>query len=135
MRRVVVLLGLLAGVAGLAVGFVPGAKPVVVPSPAGVLAGVGASDAAILREFYAAMADIVVRDGAAKEPACKSLFDLRNRHKFALSMAFEKTGMAGKYAGLGQRLDEYLLAAIGDKDLPLTPELRQSASKAFAAIK
>jgi hypothetical protein len=43
--------------------------------------------------------------------------------------------MVGRYAGLGQRLDEYLLLAVGDKDLPLTPELRQSAARAFAAIK
>jgi hypothetical protein len=50
-------------------------------------------------------------------------------------MAFENTGMVGRYAGLGSRLDEYLLAAVGDKDLPLTPELRQSAARAFTAIK
>lgn len=135
MRRAVVLLGLVAGVAGLAVGYLPAAKPVVVPEATSVLSGVSAADKAILREFYAAMADIVVRDGQAKDPVCKTLIDLRNRHKFALSMAFTKTGMEGKYAGLGDRLDAYLLAAVGDKDVPLTPELRQSASKAFSAIK
>ncbi len=135
MRRAVVLLGLVAGVAGLAVGYLPAVKPVVVPEATSVLSGVSAADKAILREFYSAMADIVVRDGDAKEPACKSLFDLRNRHKFALSMAFTKTGMAGRYPGLGGRLDEYLLAAVGSQDLPLTAELRESAAKAFAAIK
>lgn len=136
MRRAVIAIGLLLGVVGVGASVLPLKVPaVVVPKPEGVLAGVSASDAAILREFYSAMADIVVRDGQAKQPACKTLFDLRNRHKFALSMAFEKTGMAGKYVGLGDRLDAYLLAAIGDKDLELTPALRESASKAFAAIK
>lgn len=135
MRNVVVWLGLLAGVLGAVSSVVPLKPVVVVPSPSGILAGVSAADAAELRAFYAAMADIVVRDGNAKSPSCKTVFDLRNRHKSALSMAFENTGMAGKYPGLGERIDAYLLAAVGDKDVPLTPDLRQSAAKAFAAIK
>lgn len=135
MRNVVVWLGLLAGVLGAVSSVVPLKPPVVVPSPSGILAGVSAADAAELRAFYAAMADIVVRDGNAKSPSCKTVFDLRGRHKSALSMAFENTGMSGKYPGLGERIDAYLLAAVGDKDVPLTPDLRQSAAKAFAAIK
>lgn len=135
MRAIVLGVGLLAGVASVAVGLYRAKPAVVVPSPSGVLAGVSAADAAIIRSFYEAMADIVVRDGKAKEPVCRTVFDLRNRHKYALSMAFENTGMAGKYAGLGDRLDQYLLAAIGDKDVPLTPDLRRAASAAFAAIK
>lgn len=108
-------------------------RPVVVP--ASVLAGVGSADAKQLRDFYAAMADIVVRDGQAKEPVCKTTLDLRNRHKAALQMAFAMTGMVGKYPGLGERLDAYLLDAIGGTDVPLTPAIRESASKAFAAIR
>lgn len=135
MRAIVLGVGLLAGVASVAVGLYRAKPAVVVPSPSGVLEGVNAADAAAIRSFYAAMAEIVVRDGQAKEPVCRTVFDLRNRHKYALSMAFENTGMAGKYAGLGDRLDKYLLAAIGDKDVPLTPDLRRAASAAFAAIK
>lgn len=135
MRSIVLGVGLLAGVTSVAVGLYRAKPAVVVPTPSGILAGVSAADAVILRSFYGAMADIVVRDGRAKEPVCKTVFDLRNRHKNAMSMAFENTGLAGKYTGLGDRLDKYLLAAIGDKDVPLTPELRQAASRAFAAIK
>lgn len=135
MRRLLVAVGLVVGMAAVAVQYVPTKTPVVVPKPSGILAGVSRADAEIIRSFYAAMAEIVVRDGNAKQPVCKTVFDLRNRHKQALSMAFENTGLAGKYAGLGERLDTYLLAAVGDKDLPLTQELRESASKAFAAIK
>ncbi len=136
-RTVAIWAGLLIGIGAMTVTVLP-RKPVVapdVPQPAGVLVGVSAADATILREFHAAMADIVVRDGAAKQPVCKTLFDLRARYRNALSLAFENTGMVGRYTGLGQRLDEYLLLAVGDKDLPLTPELRQSAARAFAAIK
>jgi hypothetical protein len=136
-RTVAIWAGLLIGIGAMTATVLP-RKPVVnpvVPQPAGVLAGVSAADAAILHGFHAAMADIVVRDGSAKQPVCKTLFDLRARYKYALSMAFENTGMVGRYAGLGQRLDEYLLAAIGDKDLPLTQELRQQAARAFTAIK
>jgi len=107
--------------------------PVVVTNS--ILSGVGSADAKQLRDFYAAMADIVVRDGQAKAPVCKTTFDLRNRHSSALQMAFVHTGMVGKYPGLGDRLDAYLLEAVGSTDVPLTPAIRETASKAFAAIR
>jgi hypothetical protein len=83
-----------------------------------------------MRDFYGSMADIV-----ARSEVIKTTLDLRNRHRDALAMAFEKTAMVGKYPGLGERLDKYLLDAIGSTDVPLTPELRQAASSAFASIK
>lgn len=136
-RTIVLCCGLVVGAVGLgAAAFtvnVDGGKAVV--QPESVLSGVSSADARIIRDFYAAMADIVVRDGSAKEPVIKTVLDLRNRHKHALSMAFGGTAMVGKYAGLGERLDQYLLAAVGDVDVPMTPELRQSAAKAFSAIK
>ena len=139
MRNAVIAIGLLLGVMGVGASVLPLKVPAVVvppaPKPQGVLAGVSSADAAILRQFHAAMADIVVRDGKAKEPVAKTVFDLRNRYRYALSMAFENTEMVGKYPGLGQRLDEYLLVAVGDKDVALTPELRQAAAQAFSAIK
>lgn len=139
MRNAVIAIGLLLGVIGIGASVVPLKVPAVVvppgPSPEGVLAGVSAADAAVLRQFHAAVADIVVRDGQAKQPVIKTVFDLQARYGHALSMAFESTGMVGRYPGLGKRLDEYLLSAVGNKDVPLTPELRQSAAQAFAAIK
>lgn len=136
MRQVVVAAGLVIGLLGLGAHYVGVQKKVVVPAvnPAGVLAGVSAADAALIRDFYAAMADIVVRDGEAKPPVCKTVFDLRNRHRNALSLAFVATALVGKYPGLGDRLDQYLLGAVGDKDVALTPELRAAAAKAFRAI-
>lgn len=138
-RKAVMAFGLLAGVVGLGAAvftmdFESGGKPVA-PAADRVLDGVSSTDSAQLRQFYAAMADIVVRDGKSKDPIIRTVFDLRNRHKHALSMAFESSAMVGKYAGLGERLDKYLLNAVGEVDLPLTTELRQSAAQAFTSIR
>jgi hypothetical protein len=136
-RLAIIVIGLLAGISAAASSVLPSIVPASpsVPSAADILTGVSAADAAMLRDFYAAMADIVVRDGHAVDPVCKTVGDLRNRHKQALQMAFVSTAIVNKYSGLGERLDAYLLKAIGEMDLPLTPELRQSAAKAFASIK
>jgi hypothetical protein len=107
----------------------------VVVVPGEILAGVSSADAKQLRDFYAAMADIVVRDGKAKAPVCRTTLDLRSRHQQALSLAFANTAMVGKYAGLGERLDEYLLVSIGRLDIPLTADVRKAAAKAFSDIK
>lgn len=139
LRVAIIAIGLAvaAGAAGVnalqGVLKVPVDKPVVVPSA--VLAGVSSADAKQLRDFYAAMADVVVRDGLAPSPVVKTVFDLRNRHKDALQMAFASTGMVGKYPGLGERLDAYLLAAIGKTDAQLTGDIRRAAAKAFSEIK
>lgn len=137
-RKIVIAVGLVVAACAGGTHLVssllkPSDKTVVVP--ADVLAGVSASDAKLLRDFYAAVADIVVRDGSAADPVCKTMFDLRNRHKQALQMAFVNTGMVGKYQGLGDRLDAYLLKAVGELDVPLTPENRQAAAAAFLKIR
>lgn len=138
LRAAVIAVGVTVAAGAAGVGYVqsllkPVDRPLVVPSV--ILAGVSSADARQLRDFYAAMADIVVRDGTVATPVVKTVFDLRNRHKDALQMAFVSTAMVGKYPGLGDRLDAYLLEAVGKVDATLTPELRQAASKAFAAIK
>lgn len=140
LRAVIIALGLLvaAGAGGAYVVQSALRPPAPAPTPVlpgSILSGVSRSDAALLRDFYAAMADIVVRDGKAKEPVVKTTFDLRNRHQQALALAFASTALVGKYEGLGSRLDDYLLEAIGKTDAPLTDEVRQRAAKAFSAIK
>lgn len=138
MRLAIIAAGLIAAACSAAIGVVgpalrPVVRPVVVPST--ILAGVSSADAKLLRDFYAAMADIVVRDGKSPDPVCKTTFDLRARHKSALQMAFATTGMVGKYAGLGDRLDAYLIDAVGKTDSQLTPSSRDAAAKAFAEIR
>lgn len=131
-RIAVIAFGAAVGVAGCAAHIA--SSVLIAPAPASsILQGVSAADAQSIREFYAAMADIVVRDGASQ--VVKTTFDLRQRHRDALAMAFIQTQMVGKYAGLGDRLDQYLLSAAGDTDVPLTPEVRQSVAKALLAIK
>lgn len=139
-RSAVIALGLLvaAGAGGAYVVQSVLKPPSPAPTPVlpeSILAGVSKADAAVLRDFYAAMADIVVRDGKAKEPVVRGTLDLRNRHQQALALAFANTALVGKYEGLGARLDAYLLEAIGKTDTPLTDELRQRAAKAFSAIR
>lgn len=137
-RLTIIVVGLLVGLGSAAVQVLP--KPAVVvpdskPDASSILSGVSAADRRQFLDFYAAMGDIVLRDGASVDPVCKSVFDLRNRHRHALWLAFGATNMVGKYTGLGDRLDAHLLAAIGDTDVALTPDLRKAASKAFSAIK
>jgi hypothetical protein len=141
LRAAVIAVGVTVAVGASGLGYVlailkpsdPVDRPVIVPSA--VLAGVSSADAKQLRDFYAAMAEIVVRDGVSASPVVKTTFDLRNRHKDALQSAFANTAMVGKYPGLGERLDSYLLDAIGKLDVPLTPESRRSAAKAFSDIR
>lgn len=137
-RRAVIAIGLLVAAGAGGTYWVqsilkPVDRPVVVPSE--ILAGVSAADARLFRDFYSAMADIVVRDGKSDVPVCKTTFDLRNRHQQALAMAFSNTPLVGKYDGLGGRLDAYLLEAIGRTDVPLTDDVRQKAAKAFSSIR
>lgn len=138
LRAAVITVGVTVAAGAVGVGYVqsilkPIDRPLVVPSS--ILAGVSSADARQLRDFYAAMADIVVRDGGAATPVIKTVFDLRNRHRDALQMAFVSTSIVGKYPGLGDRLDAYLLEAVGKTDTTLTPDIRQAAAKAFADIR
>jgi hypothetical protein len=137
-RTAIIVSGLLLGFGGLLAHYSP-PLAIVLPSPSipssAFLEGLSRQDAQSIRDFYAAMADIVVRDGQKAEPVSRSVGDLRNRHKQALSLAFENTGMVGRYPGLGERLDAHLLKAVGELDVPLTPALRASAAAAFAAIR
>ncbi|NBV87917.1 MAG: hypothetical protein EBR88_00105 [Betaproteobacteria bacterium] len=127
--------GLALGLASFGRNYLPPSLPVPAPAPASILDGLSAADARAMRDFYAALADIVARDGKAAEPVCKTTYDLRNRHKQALQMAFGFTSIVGKYPGLGDKLDAYLLQHVGSLDVPLTPEVREAAAKAFAAIR
>jgi hypothetical protein len=138
MRVGIITAGLLVALSAAMLGVAgavrqPVAVPVIVPSA--ILAGVTAADAKLLRDFHAAMADIVVRDGLSPDPVCKTTFGLRDRYKSALQMAFAHTGMVGKYVGLGDKLDAYLLEAIGKTDSQLTAESRQAAAKAFSSVR
>jgi hypothetical protein len=134
---VAILLAISLATGGLSVIKPPsGPAPAPTPQPAtGLLDGVSRADAANLRAFYEAMADIVVRDGSTSKPVSNSTGDLRNRHENALRMAFAATGMVGKYPGLGEKLDAHLLEAIGSTDLPLDAALRDKAARAFLSVK
>lgn len=134
LRAAIIVGGLALGAMSFGHKYLP-APSVPAPAANAILDGLSVADARALRDFYAAMADIIVRDGKAGDPVCKTTFDLRNRHKQALQMAFQQTSMVGKYPGLGDKLDAYLLQAVGALDVPLTDQNRAQAAAAFAAIR
>lgn len=134
-RTAIVAAGLAVGLLGLA-SKVTKPSPVPAPvQPATVLVGVSQEDAALYRRFFDAVAEMVERDGRSTEPVLKTTFDLRNRYRQALKLAFEGTPLAGKYPGLGARLDEYELRALGAADNPLTLEERKKCADALRAIR
>lgn len=134
-RTAIIAAALTVGVLGLGSKLL---KPAVVPAPvqpANLLAGMSASDAAEYRAFFGAVAEMVERDGKSTQPVLTTTFDLRNRYRQALKLAFENTGLVGRYPGFGARLDEYELRAIGAADNQLTTEERTKAANAFRAIR
>lgn len=133
-RRLLVSLAVVAIGAGAVAAVLP-AVPTPSPHAAVVLVGVSSADAKQIQAFYSALGDIVVRDGSQAQPLIPSVFALRELHRKALVLAFVNTQMVGKYPSLGQALDDYLLSAVGDTDIPLTPDLRGLASQKLKAIR
>jgi len=99
-----------------------------------ILARLEPADAGRIASLYAAMSDVIRRDGQAADPVVTTTADLCKRHKDALSMAWRGTDLEGKYAGLGQQLDEYLLREVGDTNVPLDPPVRARAVRAFEEL-
>lgn len=134
-RTAAIAAGLTIGLLGLGQRILRRAPEPAPVQPAQVLVGVSVEDAAELRKFFAAVAEVVVRDGKSQEPVLKTTFDVRNRYRQALKLAFENTAIVGKYPGLGARLDEYELRTIGSVDNPLTTEERAKVAGALLAIR
>lgn len=136
LRTAAVAVGLTLGVLGLGQRLLKPRAPVPAPvQPAYILTDVSAADAAEYRKFFAAVAEQVERDGRSQDPVCRTTFDLRNRYRHALKLAFENTPLAGKYPGLGAKLDAYMLQAIGGVDNPLTTDERAKTAAALRAIR
>jgi len=134
-RTAVIAFGIAIGVMGLVSNRLrPAPAPAPVPA-SGLLARMTAADAAQYRQFFAAVADVVERDGKSQKPVLATMFDLRNRYKQALQMVFQGTPLIGKYPGFGAELDAYELQALGALDTPLTAEERAKAASALRAIR
>jgi len=80
--------------------------------------------------FYLAFADLVSRDSEV----IQTTGQIRTAHSRAGRLAFQKTGIQGKYPGLAEAIDEALMKSIGKKNQNLTDELRAKAVETFKAI-
>lgn len=88
------------------------------------------ADKAKVREFYAAMADVVGRD----DRYIQSVGKFRDIHAAALDLAFDKTELKGKYVGLDVAIDDTLVAAIGLDNVALAGEKKAALVKALKGI-
>lgn len=80
--------------------------------------------------FYRDFADILRRD----ETIVRTTGDIREAYTRAGRLAFQRTGLQDRTAGLGEKVDSALAKAIGLQNVSLTPELRERAVAAFEAI-
>lgn len=83
-----------------------------------------------LASFYRDFADIIERDSEI----IKTTGHIREANRRAGMLMFQKTSMKGKYPGLAEKVDSALMEVLGNKDVSLTPELRQKAVEIFRAL-
>ena len=84
-----------------------------------------------LSEFYAALAGVFTRDQGA---LIKTTAQLRELHRRAGLLAFQRTAIVGKYPGLSDAIDKVLADQIGLDNVTLSSEQRAKAIDAFKAI-
>lgn len=89
-------------------------------------------DAVELVLFYWDMADTLQRDSDSK--IVTTTGKIRELNIRAGALMFQKTGIKGKYSGLGSSIDSVLVEVLGLADVSLTESKRGDAVKAFSAI-
>jgi len=113
------------------------AAPVVVPHPevAGLAKQMTATDRAALRETYAILSRSIAANPET-DPVFPDTASVRRAHRAALLAVWRGVlgNEPGKYAGLREGLEGYLTNALGDADVPLTPELQARVAKTFLNI-
>ena len=80
--------------------------------------------------FYTEFANIIQNDSTV----IKTTGQIREAHIRALLLAFQKTDMASRTEGLGDKVNAALAKSLGMKDVELTPELRDRAVETFKAL-
>lgn len=97
---------------------------------------VSKEDAAELSGFYSAFADVLEDDGKATPPGSPvvlSCGELRSAHSRSGRLMFA-TKLKGKYPTLPTLIDEQIKDAIGDKDVPLSQDMRSALVGRLRAI-
>tara|TARA_R110000824_G_scaffold396952_2_gene599166 strand:- start:2245 stop:2712 length:468 start_codon:yes stop_codon:yes gene_type:complete len=87
-------------------------------------------DAARLSALYLALSDILSRD----DSIVKTTGQIREAHSRSGRLLFQKTSMRGKYVGLSEAVDEFLIQSLGSDDVILTLDIRSAAVSAFTDL-
>jgi hypothetical protein len=88
-------------------------------------------DGAKLAEFYSALADVIQRDQGRVVQTTK---ELRELHRRAGLLAFQRTGIEGKYPGLSEAIEKVLADQIGLDNVALDPAKQEASQKTFKAL-
>lgn len=89
-------------------------------------------DSAELANFYNDMADVIERDMIQNKISTTGA--IRTLNINAGTLMFEKTGIKGKYVGLGDTIDNALVQVLTLEDVPLSSIKRQDAINIFRAL-
>jgi hypothetical protein len=90
-----------------------------------------AEDGAKLAGFYAALADVVTRD---QGKVIETTAQLRELHRRAGLLMFQRTGIEGKYPGLAEAIDKVLADRIGLDNVKMDVTKQTAAVEAFHAL-
>ena len=84
-----------------------------------------------LSAFYAAVADVLTRD---QGEVIKTTLQLRELHRRAGLLAFQRTEIVGKYPGLSDAIDKVLVDQVGLDNVTMDSAHRAKAIDAFKAL-
>ncbi len=84
-----------------------------------------------LATFYAAVADVLARDQGR---IIQTTSQLREIHRRAGLLMFQKTGIDGKYPGLAEAIDKVLADRIGLDNVALDAAKQTAAIEAFRTL-
>jgi hypothetical protein len=88
-------------------------------------------DGAKLAGFYTALADVLERDQGRVIQTTK---ELRELHRRAGLLCFQRTGIEGKYSGLSETIDKILADQIGLDNVNLDSAKQTAAINTFKAL-
>lgn len=83
--------------------------------------------------FYAALQFVIQNDGDRDDPIISDTTKFQTLHSGSLDLAI-KRGDVGKYAGLGEAIDQTFIAATGASAQSMTPAVRAKVTEACGVL-
>jgi hypothetical protein len=109
----------------------PNEELVAVVAPVATLLKGQTDDGVKLAAFYSAVADVVARD---QGKVVQTTEQLRQLHRRAGLLMFQKTGIEGKHPGLAEAVDKVLADRIGLDNVALDAAKQTATIEAFRAL-